>query len=221
MTRIALTVTTCLLAAGCFLGNKDLADGPYCEETATLVSLEELTELGFSGADLLALAEGSFEQTLTWTEDGSSTALTVDVVHADGEVRYVASTAVYPDDGGTTIDIGVECEDYVEVDVTIDITTADGELAESLETSIASFYGTEVRARESLAPEDIQGSYEYTGMDPSEYDELDLDLSVELDEAGCSGEMTVTTQGCDDDCDGNECTCWASNDVVAIWPEEE
>ncbi len=221
MNRALLTIPAWLLVAGCFIDKEATDDGPYCEETPTVVTLEEVTELGFSGADLLVLAEGSFEEELTWLTDDSTTTVTVDVAYAEGEVRYVTSEAVYPDEGETSIAIGIECEDYLELDVTIAIATVDGSLAESLDTTISSYDGTVSTTRQSFAPEEIQGTYEYTEMDPSEYDELELGIAVEFDEVGCSGEMTVTTQGCDDDCEGDECTCWASNGTVASWPIED
>jgi hypothetical protein len=221
MNRTLFTIPACLLLVGCFeKRDPSLEDGPYCENTPTVVTLEETTELGFSGADLMALAEGGFDETLTWIEDGSTTPVHVSVGYAEGEVRYVSSEAVYPDSDEPTIDIGIECQDYLEVDVSLVITTEDGALDESLELALRSDEGTRVSGSLELDHTQLDGSYEFTLMDPSEYDSVTHFLDVLFEESGCSGELMAQAEGCDDDCTGDECTCWASNDTVASWGGE-
>jgi hypothetical protein len=58
-------------------------------------------------------------------------------------------------------------------------------------------------------------------MDPSEYDSVQHGLSVSFEEGASRGEITAQAEGCDDDCSGDECTCWASIDTVAYWESEE
>ncbi len=219
MNRALLTIPAWLLVTGCFTGKEDLeGNGPYCEDTPTAITLEEVTELGFSAADLLAAAEGSFEEELYWAGVDGTTTITVDVNYAEGELNYVTSSAVYPDEGETSIAIGIECEDYVEVYVAADIATADGALDETMELALSSRDGLTTAASKSFAEGELQGSYEYTGMDPSEYDSIAYAINVAFDEEGCSGALLVQTEGCDADCDGDECTCWAGSETVAEWP---
>jgi hypothetical protein len=170
---------------------------------------------------MLALAEGEFAETLTWLADDATTPLAVSVAYAEGEVRFIDSVAVYPDQGVLTEDIGVLCYASVEVDVTLSITTEDGALDESFELAISSMDGLEIGAGETFHHDDMVGSYEFTLMDPSEYDDVNHSLHVNFDEAGCSGSFEAQAEGCDDGCTGDECTCWASMDTVASWPLED
>jgi hypothetical protein len=221
MNRTLLTIPAWLVVVGCFdKGRQDLANGPHCEDSPAVVTLEEITELGFTGADMLALAQGEHLETLSWAADGSTSPVLVTVTYSEGEVRFVDSEAVYPDTG-MTIGIGIECSDRVELDATIAISTEDGALAESYELTLASGDGTSVSARSSFDHEAMQGSYTFSLMDPSEYDSVTHSLSFLFDEAGSSGEFSAQAEGCDDDCDGDECTCWASMDTIATWPAED
>ncbi len=221
MTRALLTIPAWLLIVGCFEGDKNgLEDGPYCEDTPTVMTLEDANELGVSGAGILALAEGGFDETLVWNGIDGTTGVHVSVGYAEGEVRHVASEAVYPEGDGPTNDIGVECEDYVEVDVSMIVTTEDGGLDESYELALRSYAPEIVSASVSFDHTSMGGSYEFTLMDPSEYDSVTHFLDVGFDETGCSGELSAQAEGCDDCEDDEECTCWASSDTVATWPVE-
>jgi hypothetical protein len=222
MYRTLLTIPAWFLLVGCFEGDKNtLEDGPYCEDTPTVVGLDEVTALGFSGADLLLLAEGEHAETLTWAETGATTPVAVGVAYAEGEVRFVDSVAVYPEGDGETPAIGVECFARVEVDVTLTIATEDGALDESFALSLGSQDGLTTTAWYSFDHEELNGSYEFTLMDPSEYDSVQHGLSVSFEEGASRGEITAQAEGCDDDCSGDECTCWASIDTVAYWESEE
>ncbi len=222
MNRALITIPAWLLIVGCFHNDKNgFEDGPYCEDTPTVATLDDISSLGFSGADMLALAEGGFDETLTWHDSDSTTPVHISVGYAEGEVRHVASTAVYPETDGPTNDIGIECEDYVEIDVSLIVTTEDGGLDEGYELALRSGDGATVSTSVDFDHSEMGGSYEFTLMDPSEYDSVTHFLDVAFDDAGCSGELSVQAEGCDDDCTGEECTCWASMDTVATWPIED
>ena len=222
MHRTLLTIPAWILLVGCFEGDKNtLEDGPYCEDSPTVITLEEATALGFSGADLLLLAEGEHTETLVWAETEATTPLAVGVSYDAGEVRYIDSVAVYPEGDGDTPAIGVECFARVEVDVTISLATEDGAFDESFDLALSSEDGVHASAGLSFDHGDLAGSYEFTLMDPSEYDDVSHSLRVTFDEAGCSGELTAQAEGCDDACEGDECTCWASMDTIATWPAED
>ena len=216
MTRSLLSTASLLLLAGCFDENLE-ASAPYCEDVATVITLEEATALGFSGADVLALAEGTFDETLTWTADGSTTPVQVVVSYAEGEVRFVDSEVVTPEgEDGEILDIYVECPDRIEVDVTVAVATEDGGFDEAWDVALSSTDG--LTAGGSVSPADFTGTYEYTAMDPSEYDELSYRVTVGFDGNGTSGEAFADAQGCDTDCEGDECTCWDMQDPIASWP---
>ena len=222
MDRTLLTLPAWLLLVGCFdNGEHTLEDGPYCENTPTAISLGDAAAMGFSGADMLALTQGGFDETLTWAASATTTPIHISVGYAEGEVRFVDSIAVYPEGDGDTPAIGVECEDFMEVDVSIIITTEDGALDETYELALASADGVHVVANTSFDHTQMGGSYEYTLLDPSEYDDVSHGLALTFDEDGSRGELTAMAEGCDADCTGDECTCWASIDTVAYWPLDD
>ncbi len=218
----AIPLSALLLLSGCFQDKgSGLADnGPHCEDTPSVITLEEATDLGFSGAELLALAEGEHAETLTWLASDTTTGLTVTVHYDAGEVRFVDSEAVYPDTGMSEA-IGVECDDRVEVDVTVAVVTEDGALNESFGLALSSTDGASASARVSFDHTELNGSYTFDLMDPSEYDSVEHSLDMSFDAEGSGGELTAQAEGCDDCPDDQECTCWASMDTIATWPSED
>lgn len=216
MTRIAPLAL--LLLPGCFLFGDREADMPYCEEIVTVLGMDEVSALGFSGADLVALAEGTHVETLRWSEDGATTELTLEVAITATEVRYVDAEPVYPEEGDVPA-IGIECPDSLEVDATLGFTTADGAFAESFATEIASYEGEQAFTWITVDPEELEGTWTYTLMDPSEYDELSLFVDMAFDADGSTGVVYAQASGAEE-CDDDECTAWATQDEVATWPAE-
>lgn len=230
MRGIPIFIPTCLFLTGCIGG---LASAPTCVDTATVIALEDVTELGFSGADLLVLAEGDFDGQLTWYGDEhayppeeTSTPVSVSVGYAAGEVRFVASELVYPEGDGPTMDIGIVCDDRVEVDVSLVIFTEDGGLDEDLSLALRSFDGVHVTAGLAFDHSTLGGTYEYTLEHPLEVDSVAHSMEVSFGDTGCSGELVARAEGCYDghsswdDCTTRECNCWSSTDTVALWSAE-
>jgi len=233
MKRTLITIPAWLLLAGCVGGARDLASAPRCEDTPTVITLEEVSELGFSGAETLALAEGAFDGLLSWHGDDyadpsevSTSPVHVSVAYAEGEVRLVASQAVYPEGDAPTMDLGLICEDYLEVDVSLVVTTEDGGLDESYEVALRSFDGQRATAYAEFDHGSMGGSYDYAMEYSMEVDSVTHSLEVSFDEAGCGGELVVRVEGCYngyeswDDCTTRDCDCWSSSDTVASWSGE-
>lgn len=230
MTNIPIIIPTWLLLVSCA---GELPGAPTCVDTSVAITLEEGTELGFSGADLLVVAEGEFDGLLTWYGDEyayppeeSSTPVYLSVGYAAGEVRYVASELVHPEGDGPTMDLGIVCDDRVEVDVSLVITTEDGGLDEDLTLALRSSDGVRVRAGLVFDHSTLDGSYDYTLEHPLEVDSVIHSLEVSFVDTGCSGELVARAEGCHDghsswdDCTTKECNCWSSTDTVASWPAD-
>ncbi len=133
-------------------GNNDDAigdGGVSCVDTPTVIeSVDELSDLGFSAAEVLALAEGEHTSPIFWNttyNDGGidleigpesgEVAMTITVAHDGGEIRYVKSE---PDEGDGSDIAPASCADRLEIDVTAMVTTAGGALAESIEVTLRS-----------------------------------------------------------------------------------
>lgn len=109
-----------------------------CVEVAAVrVGLDATSALGFSAAEVLALAAGEHQATLLW-ELGSQHAervrlgfmpelgpgqITVDVAYDGGEVRHVTSES----QGGCGF---IRCNDHLEIDVEVSVRSAGGALNE-------------------------------------------------------------------------------------------
>ncbi len=135
--------------------------GNACEETLTELALDETSPLGFAAADVLALAEGTHEATLTWAPDESATATTTLepgttevalVVEAAGPASFVDAAPPSSGDSGGTIDLAWDCPDRVAVPVTVTLTTADGALDETLDGTLSA---TSAGSAELVLPVDL------------------------------------------------------------------
>jgi hypothetical protein len=116
-----------------------------CGEEVVSV-LEDLTQIptGFdsSAADIIAAVAGNFEGTFTWspgdggwsvTYAGTESPLTAALTHAGGEVRlFEVELDGQPPNG----ELGGLCGNYLQVDMLLDFTTADGVFAESLSVPV-------------------------------------------------------------------------------------
>lgn len=229
MKHALFTLPVSALLAGC-LGAGALPDTPSCADTPTAITLEELSALGFSGADLLTLAEGEHVGTLTWYPGGDTepaderdTPLLLTVRYDGGGVRHVASEAVYPEGDEGAADIAIVCEDRIEVDVTLAISTDDGGLDEVYALALASTDGLRATATVTFDHSTMGGSYQYTLDHPLDTDSVTHSLYAAFDEAGSGGEIVATAGGCYDghdswdDCTTRDCNCWSSSDTVARW----
>jgi hypothetical protein len=131
---VALVVSTfaAALSAGACDGGDGRESTSGCKATRTVISADEVTSLGFSGAQLLATAEGSYTGALTWQAVDASevttnvtpgqTTLSLRIAR-NGEIRLLDQE----NNGPTTI----ACLDGLEAQVEVQAMTADGLLAET------------------------------------------------------------------------------------------
>lgn len=147
--------------------------GANCDLDETALEADEVSPLGFSGADILAFAEGTHTSQVTWTTEGithagsgQTTDLTVVIAAKDGgEVRFVEATEKPPEEGDTgnllaEIDQGDVCPDFLAIDVTVTLTTADGLFDETFDAELIALtkYGASIRG--DLDPASLGGSFE-------------------------------------------------------------
>jgi hypothetical protein len=194
----------------------DEGEGPFCEDTATVVALDEDTALGLPARVLtdLAVTPSPFAATLTLAR-GGTTPLTL-LVDEVGEARFVDSEAVYPDDGVFPA-IAIECPDRVELDVTGHFTSDDGAFAEVFPTTLRATAADTATFSAVLDATTLQGSHDATlDVDEPDIATLDVVIDATFDAAGSHGLVHTVATG-EEQCVGNECTAWAADIEVGTW----
>jgi hypothetical protein len=164
--------------------------------TVTPIGLDEPTALGFTAADVLAIADGDHQTTLAW-DKGGSTGLGVSVTADAASARYVARE--WQDDGsGSLAEPAMDCVDVIEIDAALGFATEDGAFAESWATTLSASEPGLVYLGASVAPDAIAGSYQVTEVDPAQFDELTLFFDVSIDGGGATGSVAgQAVQGAD------------------------
>lgn len=204
------------LVVGCTREDPGTLDGPSCDEQPTELTRNEISDLGFSADDVLALAEGTHDTSLLWDRDGSTTPLALSVTDALG-YRFITSEAVYPDGGGEQPAIGIVCEDRLEIDVEITFTTGDGAFDEAWTSTLWAGDANALAASHELDPDALTGTYDVSiDIGATDYDERSLWIEARFDAQGASGWIRGQISG-EEDCTGNTCTAWAELFDVASW----
>lgn len=212
MTRF-FPILPLLVLTACPDGGK-ADEGPHCEDTRTPIAFDEVTSLGFSANDKLAGVPLE-EATRLLYADGVATDLTVGFAPAEG-AYFVDSEAVYPE-GGMTTDIGVICEDRIEVEGMLAFATADGAFSESFASTLSASADS-VSVHQELDLDGLNGSFDIVPFVQSEdYDALSAWIDVRFQDGASVGTISGQASG-EDECTGDECTAWAESVEVAEWP---
>lgn len=204
-----------LLLAACPWKNGAEDLGPTCVDTVTDVALAEVTPLGFAAAEPLAFLEGAHVAEFTYAE-GGTTDLTIEVARDGDAARYVDSEADYPDTG-TYEAIGIECPDRVEIDGTVAFTTADGAFAELWGFALSATEATAMGWSGDIPDAVFAGSYRMEDhVDATDWESMSASTRGAFDAAGGSGGLDGMVMG-EEECDGDECTAWASQVGIGTW----
>jgi hypothetical protein len=215
---LGFVVSAAAVLSGCPRNDVE-GDGPTCEDTPTVIALDDDTALGFSANALVALAvtPSPFAAELVYAR-GGSTPLTL-VVQDPGEARFVDSVAVYPDDGVTPA-IGIECHDRLEVDANATFVSGDGAFNEAFAVVLRSEAVDAVTMNASLDPLALQGTYDVSldvpEPDLAAFEEVSLPIDVAFDSDGSSGTVAVFGTG-KETCDDDTCTAFAARIEVGSW----
>ena len=206
-----------LLLAGC--PSKEEADsGPTCEDTPTTITADEATSLGFTITEVLAALPAG-ESTEFAYADGTTTPLEVAFVPGTA-YRFVDSEAVYPE--GMTTDIGILCEDRLEVDGTLHFATEDGAFAEDFAVTLTATTVDEARIWQELDLDGLTGTFDIVPfVDATDYDELKAWISAVYAGGVSTGSVEGQASGAEECDPGDTCTAWAENVSVGTWPSAE
>jgi hypothetical protein len=171
---------------------------PYCEEVVTPLTAKSETPLGVGGAEFLATLLDRGSGVATWlVGSGCEVEVEVDVgidvsTEADARsLRFVESTAVYPESGPG---IGIICSNYLAVDGTITLKTDDNRL-DTVRPTTFLLVADDVRARRVSFTVDFDEvklgpAFELAEfVDVAGYDEVSLWLSGAFEAGSFSGQL--------------------------------
>ena len=133
----------------------DSADVEYppCDETTTEVAIDEVTALGFSAADVLALTETSSTDSFEWLSTSEVVDLALGVTQDGDGARYIDRQ----DPGGSTM----ECLSRVEVDVRFSFVTSDGVFEEEFGGTLTAEEASSASLNQIMDGAGVQGSYSF------------------------------------------------------------
>ena len=204
------------LACGDKEGDDTGSDGswtPHCDATETPLAFDEASPLGFSAADLAAALGSEVVAELSWTApDSAASLLTLSLAWTSDVVFVDLEEATPPDDATSIPDIGVICDDYLSVGVTLGLASADGLLAESFAVDMVASAADAASFWLEAAEADFSHPEIFAPFKVAEATEEHPVLSGSVSAGGnAQGEIAWVAQG------SNESTAWQSSDPVATW----
>ncbi|WP_437941786.1 hypothetical protein [Sorangium sp. So ce341] len=175
-------------APGGQIGGVHVVEGG-CDEEKEDIGADDVSPLGFSARDALSALSGERSTPLAWSK-GGSTAATV----AAGELvaaRFVRSTVADSGPGGAeSTALAADCADHLQLDVPLAFSTEDGAFDESFAVTLRVPQVGEGRFFHRIDLDALQGSYEVTEVDPTEFREVFVDLSGALTGSAVSGTIS-------------------------------
>jgi len=181
--------------------------GGNCErEVEPLSGLDATTALGFTAADMLALAAESGEIAIGWRETGADLTygpesgegtLEIAVTPKGTAPRFVdqrprTSTSGGPEPAlGEIGTIGTICPDLLELDVSVQLKSGGGALDERFDGVLRSTSGRVARVYKQLDASALRGSFEaeLRSLKDAEWKSVQLDLSFSA--FGAAGSMML------------------------------
>lgn len=193
--------------------------GAGCTDTYTDLAIDEVSPMGFSADEVLAAIAGSRSETLQWS-DGSHTSVTVEATYGGGLTRFVDSEPT-PSDGGMENAAAALCEDRVEIEAQVSVSTDDGLLNEIFDVMLGADESTSADFTVSdLAPADLVGAYEIREIDTAQYDTVAVSVHVGIGEEDTWGQVSEFGEYAEVD-DGDGGVAMAENVETGRWPLDE
>lgn len=153
----------------------------------TVLAIDEPSELGFSGRDVLDGVGTSHTGELAWA-DGTTTSLTIGVAYDGGEVRFHDNEWV--DDSGRDVAPATGCPDTVEVDVQLAFATMDGAFAEAWDLPLIATAASSATFGEDVG--EPAGTFDPVAHVPpgDTYDAVRAWVAGSFDASGVRGEVS-------------------------------
>lgn len=197
-----------------------------CEDTSTPIELGAVSPLGFSAANVIALAEGTHAQTLAWLEDEMVTSSGGDPTEVELHLE-IGPNARFVDrepkqhDGGETLEDELgepACNDRLELDATLTLKTADGLLDETAEVVVWAETPNLAHADFGIDADEVRGSLQVSVEGPEGFEPdgpPKLGFRVLIADVGFAGSIGVTASY-----SGDGGVAFGGGGPIAKWPED-
>ena len=143
-------------------GDDGPPDEPLCLETETVITdSAEVTPLGFSADDVIAISNG-WSSDMVWLPNdgpimvepaGTTTQVNLGMSYSGGAIVYVQSE----DNPDSPLDIDPDCSDRLELEVDLTFSTTDGYFAESFSTVGTTTTAGALQIAHYVEPDELQG----------------------------------------------------------------
>lgn len=185
-------------------GNPTNGEGGACDAEETPIELDAETSLGFSARSVLDFAEGEHVLPLRWTETGTVTHA-AEGTDSELSLRITPLGASFVDreprqsGPGGALNIGYPlggCRDSVRVDVRLELSTADGLLAESVDAALQAYAADFASGFVRIDTSELSGSFDPQPVIPpnSVLKKSTLTLDLGASAHGIAGELNVLSE---------------------------
>lgn len=206
--------------------------GGFCDAQKTpLATLGSTTSLGFTAADVLALASGQHDAPLQWLSAAPETygpesgvgQLHITVTAPAPKPRFVHLTQKSASGAAPTIDIGTPgCFDRIELDVHVHVTTDGGALDESFEATLSAQTSRLAQLHGSVPAAAVGGTFEISGNANKQAFVLDaLTFEMSFTRFGSGGQLlaSLSSSATQPDAGAGTSTGGVSTQInLARWP---
>jgi hypothetical protein len=150
-----------LITSGCTNHMSESAEASSatgCLERRTAIGATQTTPVGVSADQALAWLGVRRSGTLTWKDGSNAPPTEISFVFSERRAYLVHSQP----DPDAEIDIGVHCEDHVEVEARMNVSTADGKLLldkDKVRLTAEASTGYVLGVIGNIDPDDLRGSY--------------------------------------------------------------
>jgi hypothetical protein len=132
-------------------------------------------------------------------------------------VEFVDSEAVYPEtEGGMTTDIGVICDDRLEIGGTLSFSTEDGLFADVFSGVLSAMDVATASLSIDLMEQASAGTFDPESYPTDVYDSMSMGLSAVFNADGSNGTIAGSTLH-DEGCDGDICSASSEQLEVGSW----
>ncbi|HEX7479975.1 MAG TPA: hypothetical protein VF331_19390 [Polyangiales bacterium] len=217
-------------ADGSFEGTVN--EGGFCDaQKAPLAALDTSTSLGFTAADVLALARGQHDASLQWLSAAPETygpesgvgQLHITVTAPAPKPRLVHLTLKQASGATPAIEIGTPgCFDRIELDVLVHVTTDGGALDESFDATLSAQTSRLAQLHGSVLAAAVGGAFKLSGNSNKQAFVLDaLTFEMSFTHFGSGGQLlaSLSSSATQPDAGAGTSTGGVSAQVnLARWP---
>lgn len=173
---LLLLLPACTRSGDDGLDDTDAPDVIPCDDITSRLDPDEVSPLGFSGADVLTPIAAARTTAATWPEPPREGETTVTIaVAGNGDPTFHERSVSEDADTDALSDADPACPDQLEVPVLVTFGSADGAFDEALPMSVWALTASDpVSGSVPLDVDALTGTYTIEEIDPSAWDDVEL-----------------------------------------------